>query len=273
MAVNLAFCNAYRSLLSRPNEPFVHFDTLGYEPESIRDAAARACPVCLLIREHIQLTRGEDSQEEWLALRIRVALGCDINAEDIRQSMDSSADIYRFIANIVLSYHLYNKKNVFHFSVDLGHRTIWEGQPAVYHNKKSDPIHTVLLLPSTSARCRLTTIRGWMQDCVQNHTSYSDCLQNNTNVGSLPGRLICINCFNDICLAAKDDFDGTAVRYATVSHRWCIDSMPKLIVICLAFSISGLTPCASLKMMRLAADMRSRKCKISMVKLSVTLGL
>ena len=228
MTTNPELCRTCRNLLIRPDEDLEHCTTVEYEANSIRTAAARACPMCILFWEYIQSVGTLRSQEDYFLTNIFVHLLCYPKTDASGRFLDPPADVDYTMSHIALGLRFDDMPDDHCFEIELHRPTMVGAQSAILIRNESSPINTLLPPRSTSAQCRIGTIQEWIQNCVHNHSLCADFMKHNTNAGSSPNRLVYINRLDDIRLANREEFDKKSTKYATLSHRWSKDATFKL---------------------------------------------
>jgi hypothetical protein len=89
-------------------------------------------------------------------------------------------------------------------------------------------INTLSLARNSRAPARLNTVKQWIENCIRNHPNCQPPDQSLSH-RPLPSRLIDVTQPGKPRLLIMDDFPSGAIKYATVSHRWRVEGMPKLL--------------------------------------------
>lgn len=91
------------------------------------------------------------------------------------------------------------------------------------------PIRTEFLTIGSSTKARLGLVDDWIRLCQERHVSCQRTASDASKTRVQPTRLIDVSLQGKPRLITFDKCDGRNVRYATISHRWRAEGMPKLV--------------------------------------------
>jgi hypothetical protein len=228
-------CEQCKSLLVRPNEPirinriFNNISHIEVRAEYFHSLAAKGCPICAL-GEHYVHSR---TQEKYRLSRVRLTLLRSYDGDifsDADPILPSEGFRHR---TLYIGYHeqedaglllikLKPRANCSHGSCnrqDLVDRT---------RRNTAVSINVAPLDYNTRSQSRLATVRNWIDECSSNHPRCYPREKPRKNV-VLRSRLIDVSTPSQPWLALRSRYVRQDLKYATLSHRWGVLPMSKLL--------------------------------------------
>ena len=239
-------CAHCQGLLLRPEESlevggslFSSSSQIEIRTQDVRTAALNGCPICSLCWRYLQACSPDWHLSDERPLTLVLELNTFHRGYDnvVRSLMPGN------IKDGFLHFYWQGRRFENPLSIALRRRNERKNDPHICQDSSiscilchapnsespaSIPITTTRLAHSTGDQTRLATIKLLLASCVCKHiqTCHQD---QQLKTGMLPRRLIDVSIRDKPRLVLEEEFPSGDVRYATLSHRWGVESMPRLL--------------------------------------------
>ena len=229
---NQTLCNTCLQLFVRPEEDWTAKSRAIYTRDGVEKAAGESCSICSLVNEAF-LELGLDSRKtEHTSFEAVLSIS---KAEP--RADEPSSELADEIGRGGIFFQLGKDDFNHHFSMSLdGYEdqeryAVLKAERFHPHGCYQVPINENILAGDSSDEQRMATLDNWIDTCRREH---SGCNEPSKDTGAestfLPSRLIHTLNPQHPHLVTRDELNTqTGTDYATVSHKWRRDTMPKLL--------------------------------------------
>jgi hypothetical protein len=220
-----ALCDTCRGLLIQPDVD-LHADTgTTYYTEQIREAARYRCPICT--RLHESLCRNSGPLDGMNVTSITASLG-ESNTQLLSLKKHTNVELPDIQERTIF----FGKDTL---CLQLGPYISTNGHLKMQMERlhATDPLNVPVassIVSHSGSDLRFATMKAWLHECTQNHSHCQRLISGPQNV-PLPTRLIEVwQSEYPFLVLTEQLVDEPSLRYATLSHRWCIAAnMPLLL--------------------------------------------